>query len=137
MWPAAAGDMSIQGVSSLACFKDPSATVLPTPVAYPNGMQIHNAWHISWNSSDIKFLSPTPPALDCSQYIPTWVPGQSVAETSCSNPDDTSLYPAPVLWFLAVGIPLITVALIAACCTLCFRHRRKERKARESRAART
>jgi len=131
--------VSIENVVSPACFKAVSATTpapqttTSTDFGFPDGLRVHNAWHITWASSDRAALSPTPPLLTCTGgQIQTWVPGQPVDHYDCpDSPKDGIKISQGAIYFLAIGLPIIVVVLVAACCTCCFWRRCKERRARK------
>ena len=106
--------------------------------SFPSGMQIHNAYQISWDATDKPTLSPTPPDFDyeCSATLAKWVPGESVGALPCRNrTDDGKFGDGRLYMFLVVGIPVIAVALIAGCCGVYFRNRRKKVRGREERSS--
>jgi hypothetical protein len=131
-WPFES--LSIEGIISPACFKDLTAMMtLESTISAPSGLQVHNAWHISWASSDRSTLTPTPPALSYSESIKTWVPGETVAKTTCSDTYNGGVnYDVSLLFFLVIGLPIIALALLISCCTYCICARRKLRRARSS-----
>jgi hypothetical protein len=124
---------SIPGVRSPACFRDMSATAPPesSSVLFPNGMHVHNAWHIAWASSDRASLSPTPPVLDYHQSFSVWAPGEPVTSTgSCPDCDtDDGHFDGPLIVFLVIGLPVIGLALMISWCICCICHARKRRTA--------
>lgn len=155
-WPLS--QLSIESVASPACFKaigDATATTdelsastsaaLPTSsggsttsanhatTLFPEGVQIHNAWHISWASSDTSTLSPAPPDLSCSQFLATWVPGEATPSTACRNAEDHGSMGTSLFWFLVIGLPIIALVLVGSCCFFCFWQRHKRKAQRDAR----
>ncbi|KAK4031702.1 hypothetical protein C8A01DRAFT_51311 [Parachaetomium inaequale] len=131
-----------QGIDSEACLQN-LGTESGADMAPPStGLRAHNAWHISWASSDIPSLSPTPPALPCPSdrhvVIYSWTPGATVdpslssecnrhdGEPSGSNSDFTRL-----IWFALVGVPIIIVAIIATSVWVWYRRRRRRNREAE------
>ncbi|KAL1955659.1 hypothetical protein VTO42DRAFT_8204 [Malbranchea cinnamomea] len=123
---------------------DDSTTLTVTPagessgVPFTQGIQVHQAWHISWAESDTSTLTPSLPELTSSKLVPTWTPGQTIPpgmydRESGSNDGPRGL--GGVVWFLMIGIPIIGVVLIALAVWFCIRHRRAKREQRERRAA--
>ncbi|KFY14703.1 hypothetical protein V492_02461 [Pseudogymnoascus sp. VKM F-4246] len=109
-----------------------TASVTETLHPFPNGIQIHKAYHISWDETDKPTLSPTPPdfSYGCSATLDMWVPGESVDPLPCNNQtgDGGGVNKAAVTVFMMVGIPVIVVVLIATCCGYyCRKSRRKQR----------
>lgn len=138
---------SIEGVTSPACFSEinPSPSTINTPDSlstdFPQHVQVHNAYHISWQESDRVTLTPQPPELTCSPKlgIGTWTPGLPVESPSCPNSsddddDDDPLLPTAALFFLVVGLPVICIAALCFCCGACFYYKRKERRQKRERA---
>ncbi len=102
---------------------------------YPNGMQVHNAWRIAWADSERAALTPTPPALQCSAILRTWVPGDQVAEqANCEDSHNSGgvRWYDRLFWFLVAGLPVIAFVILVSCCCCLFWHRRKERHARRA-----
>lgn len=138
-------NLTTVGISSPACVSQigvpPSAAATVTkrdashssPTFCPDGVQVHKAYHITWEASDRSTLSPIPPDLSCSTIVPKWVPGQSLAyscPTYTNVPEHGSLPSAPVFFFLVVGLPLIAVTFFGACGGYCSYRIRKERRQR-------
>ncbi|KAK4158278.1 hypothetical protein C8A00DRAFT_28784 [Chaetomidium leptoderma] len=134
----------VQGIPPEACYQnlgtEPGADEPPS-----TGLRAHNAWHISWASSDIPSLSPTPPALPCpsdpSVMISSWTPGATVdpsLSSLCNRNNGESTWSssdAKSYVFVVVGLPLIAVAIIATWFG-CWCHRRARRhRAKLERAA--
>lgn len=125
-WPIQ--DLSVNGYSTPACFKDAYATSPPLDRLNPDGaITVHMPWHISWASSDRPMLTPTPPALDCGQRISKWIPGESIAQDSC-KPENREHQSTSLYFFLVIGLPVILLTLIAGCCAHCCIRRRKEKR---------
>ncbi|KAK3390747.1 hypothetical protein B0H63DRAFT_519961 [Podospora didyma] len=148
-WPTS--DLSISGIASPACFKNLGTTFLPgsspsspSSLLFPNGIQVHNAWHISWAASDTSSLSPPPPDLACgggARSLSTWIPGETVPplppnlntdvcqdmENNSGGGVDDTHQPTPMFLFMVVGLPLIFVAIILSVFVFCFRHRRRNK----------
>jgi hypothetical protein len=125
--------LSIQGIRSPACFLDAMATVPAESNLdlFPSGVQVHNAWHISWASSDRAALSPTPPALPCTERVHKWVPGETLAPKSCTDSDDDGVNINPKVFFVLVaGLPAFFFVSLISCCMICIYSRRKSRRAR-------
>jgi hypothetical protein len=147
--------LPINGISGTACFQDiadpGTTTASESPFSilaraqsaesrlYPNGLRVHNAWHISWEASDVVTLSPPPPRLPCpTSVLSTWVPGATVDPnllgSACdSNNDGTSHMSESetrVFWFLVIGLPIILLTLVATCFGVWCHRRRKARKAK-------
>jgi hypothetical protein len=103
-----------------------------TTRTFASGVQVHQAWHVSWAASDTNTLSPSLPDLTSSMLVPTWVPGQSIppgAYDRASKNDETALNGlGQVTLFLEIGIPLIAIALIAGCGWCCWARKRSRRR---------
>jgi hypothetical protein len=68
--------------------------------------------------------------------LATWVPGESVGALPCMNRTDGGGFSDGGLYvFLVAGIPVIVVALIAGCCGVHFRNRRRKMREREEQGA--
>ncbi|KAK4220701.1 hypothetical protein QBC38DRAFT_462306 [Podospora fimiseda] len=131
----------ISGSTSVpACFrsakgtsKKAKATATPGARTYafeeylPNGVQMHEAYHVLWESRDVSMLEPSPPKTLCEgRAMEKWVPGEKVPKC----PYDGAMQGwESVFWFLAVGLPLIIVFSCVGCCACCrWRNRRLKRK---------
>ncbi|KXG50062.1 uncharacterized protein PGRI_060290 [Penicillium griseofulvum] len=104
-----------------------------TTKVFTKGYMAHAAWEISWAASDIATMYPTPPSLDSDQYIPTWVPGQSLTPP----PEATHREHNPVAKenkFLQIGIPIIVIAAVAGCVWCCIAIKRADRREAPQRA---
>ena len=128
----------MNGVETLACFK--RATPLPNTrkldvLPDPTDVQVHNAYHISWQASDTATMTPQPPALTCQDPIKTWVPGSPVTTSACSTPVNDSNLPRGAGEFLSIGLPIIIVALLVGCFAWCCHSRQKGRKEERALAA--
>ncbi|EEU47095.1 uncharacterized protein NECHADRAFT_36784 [Fusarium vanettenii 77-13-4] len=95
----------------------------------PDGtLIIHQAWAITWASSDRTHLSPQPPTLTNNELIPSWKPPEFVPTTrpAQENPDTGQQYISnSAVWFLMVGLPIIVVFLFAGLCFWGIRRRRR------------
>lgn len=89
---------------------------------FTEGIQAHQAWHISWEASDTSTLTPSLPELTSSKLIPTWKPGETIEKGMYDQGDGErgGLQGInEVIYFLEIGLPLIfaiLVGLIAWCC---------------------
>lgn len=110
----------------------------PTHI-FTEGIIAHNAWHISWHKTDTPTLSPSLPELTSGKWIPTWVPGQTIAPGEYDRePEHRNENPGweHLVFFEMIGLPIIGVAVIACSiwgCIACRRARRKERMMLEKR----
>ncbi|PVH82685.1 hypothetical protein DL98DRAFT_586281 [Cadophora sp. DSE1049] len=116
------------GVSATPTRTTTTATTRPA-FPFPNGVQIHNAYHISWDATDTATLSPTPPNLvkyGCSPTLSVWVPGETVSSLPCSI-ENASGGGRNLALTLALGItlPIVFVALICTCICIHYRNKRK------------
>ncbi|KFY74702.1 hypothetical protein V499_05284 [Pseudogymnoascus sp. VKM F-103] len=106
----------------------------PHATPYPYGIQIHNAYQITWASSDRPTLSPTPPDFNygCSATLDVWVPGESVGALECNNRSDgEGAGRAGWMVFIMVGVPVIVVVFVASWCTYCYRSSKKKWRAED------
>ncbi|KAG2027134.1 hypothetical protein GB937_000872 [Aspergillus fischeri] len=104
-------------------------------VLFTDGIQVHQAWAISWAGSDTATMSPSLPLLTNSMIVPTWVPGEIIPPGRYDRGYEGSDMPGwePILRFIMIGVPIIGVALLAACVWCCiwrWRVRREERQQR-------
>lgn len=129
-------DVTLRSLDTMACISpigvEATAASSNSPVPFPNGMQIHNAYQISWDATDKATLSLTPPKFDdgCSATLDEWVPGASVGSLPCNNRSEAKSWNG-LLLFLEAGIPIIVVVLIASCGGFCFHKSRKRKRARD------
>lgn len=123
--------VSAIGVKAISSTTSATETLPP----FPNGIQIHNAYQISWDETDKPTLSPTPPDFShgCSATLSMWIPGKSIDPLPCNNNgfDGGGAKKGAGIAFIMIGIPVIVAALIATCCGFYFRNSRKKRRARE------
>lgn len=107
---------------------------------------VQNAWHISWQTTDVKHLTPSPPPWPCSDNYgyPTWVPTVSITpEPNCNDGQYVDHSFDALGRFLYIGLPIICVAVLLSCCACFYRAgrlggapRRRRMQARAKRAAR-
>jgi len=131
-------NLVVEGISPVACFQTIAADMQATATSAQDGLRVHNAWQISWASSDIASLSPPPPQLPCSTGIAlaSWVPGINPVPSAniCRNYIEENPEHGPAVngigvWFAVVGVPIIIVALLVTWLVLwCRRRRRHERE---------
>ncbi|CEL10865.1 hypothetical protein ASPCAL13973 [Aspergillus calidoustus] len=108
---------------------------------FPDGLRVHEAWHITWKASDVSILSPSPPDLgSCTSVaLATWVPGEPVDSDSLScrstnsgvshgSDSDTALFR-----FLVIGIPVIGVVVVGVGAVVCWRRRKKRKREHDMR----
>ncbi len=134
------------GPASTATDNEGWTTVTQTTVAPVTSVLAHNAWHIAWQTSDVKNLSPSPPPWPCSvnDGYPTWVPTQSITpEANCEDGRYVDHSWDALARFLYIGLPIIGAAVLSCCGTCCYRlgwcggkRRRQRRLARAERAMR-
>ncbi|OBT95626.1 hypothetical protein VE01_05911 [Pseudogymnoascus verrucosus] len=106
----------------------------PHATPYPYGIQIHNAYQITWASSDKPTLSPTPPDFSsgCSATLSKWVPGEPVGAMECNNRSDGGgAGRAGWMVFIMVGVPVIVVVFVASWCVYCYRSSKKKWRAED------
>ncbi|RHZ51745.1 hypothetical protein CDV55_103487 [Aspergillus turcosus] len=104
-------------------------------VLFTAGIQVHQAWAVSWSGSDTATLSPSLPTLTNSMVVPTWVPGEIIPPGKWDRGHDGSDMGnwQPLVHFIMIGVPIIGVAILALgiwCCIRCRRARREERRQR-------
>lgn len=95
---------------------------------------IHTPYHITWQSSDIKTLSPAPPTSVCAKgpALATWVPGTEPVKPLCYTESPKPV--RPLVIYLAVDVPIISIALICGwwwCCCRRPQHAKNKRTARQ------
>ncbi|KAK4034124.1 hypothetical protein C8A01DRAFT_19032 [Parachaetomium inaequale] len=125
----------LEGLSSSACFQTvwPTGTTTTTTSRH-DSIHLHNAWHISWASSDIPSLSPAPPQLGCTTGVAifSWVPGAKVDSMAdmCSRGEEHPNFDG--LPFLMIGLPIIVIVIAASCFGMCcyYSHRPPRRDER-------
>ncbi len=132
-------DFPIQGIPPEACFQK-----LGTDERDPTGLRAHIPWSISWDTSDISSLSPTPPPLPCPSapniVIPAWTPGATVNPSLsdfCINNDGVSHWSSSdtaLMGFAMAGVPAIVVTMVATCCGCIFYYRARERREKAERS---
>jgi hypothetical protein len=107
-----------QGISYEACFQNRGTEAYGPST----GMRVHNAWHISWATTDLSSLSPTPPTVPCptnpSVVIPSWTPGATIDPSlsgNCNQGDVQEHWSESAtreFEFLVYGMPVIGLVLI-------------------------
>jgi hypothetical protein len=72
-------------------------------------------------------------------WVPTWTPGEVIPNGKydhSENGDNVNYFlPASLYLFVAIGIPLISAALIGSCVFCCVRSCRKKKRAERAAAA--
>ncbi|QKD52242.2 uncharacterized protein FOBCDRAFT_238543 [Fusarium oxysporum Fo47] len=83
--------------------------------AMDDTFMVHQAWEISWGSSERSDLTPMPLTRPTESF------DQSQGYISTS-----------AVWFLMVGLPIIVFLMIVGCCWVCIRRRIRERRVRRA-----
>lgn len=96
--------------------------------SFTHGTQVHQAWHISWASSDELPLSV--PELTSSKWVPTWVPGETIPPGKYDLENDMVSQQSwnRLTWFAVIGVPLIFLTLVGLCVLYCIRYKRTKRR---------
>ncbi|KAJ5118193.1 hypothetical protein N7448_009905 [Penicillium atrosanguineum] len=108
----------------------PLASHTNTMGTFTEGMIVHRAWHVSWAESDLASMSPSLPPLTSGKYLATWEPGQIITDGAYDhhNGDNSGVRGwRSVLYFAAIGVPLIFLAFITCGGWLLCRKRIKRR----------
>ncbi|SCO84546.1 uncharacterized protein FRV6_08673 [Fusarium oxysporum] len=116
---------TIAMLSGLSNYQDSSAM--------DGTFMVHQAWAISWGSSERSDLTPMPLTLTDGERVSSWKPGETLPEDSrpTESFDQSQGYiSSSAVWFLMVGIPIIVFVLIAGCCWVCIRRRIREGRIR-------
>ncbi|KAF7532161.1 hypothetical protein G7054_g8177 [Neopestalotiopsis clavispora] len=130
---------TIEGISTHACFKDieESTTAATSQTPFPDGLSVHNAWHISWKFDDVRFLSPTPPLLHYTEVqLSSWVPGSTVDPDFLAGPCPNDCktcsveYQTRVFWATSVALPIVIFVLLITCTVVYVRRRRRRKRAK-------
>ncbi|KAK7959561.1 uncharacterized protein PG986_004415 [Apiospora aurea] len=104
---------------------------------FPEGIQMHNPYKISWQATDMSTLSPTPPTLTCSGGLYSWDPGEAAEPQHCNDNEGghTRTSDAVGFWFGACGARIIVAVLLGACVGWWRHHVRRDRKEEKARRA--
>jgi len=105
----------------------------------PTDVLAHNAYRVSWQTSDTATLSPQPPAITCAEGISVWVPGSAATSTPCPTYYNDTNISSAANSFITIGLPIVVVVLILACAGCIFHGYQKgkgEQGTRTARAAR-
>lgn len=116
---------TIAMLSGLSNYQDSSAM--------DGTFMVHQAWEISWGSSERSDLTPMPLTLTDGERVSSWKPGETLPDDSrpTESFDQSQGYiSSSAVWFLMVGIPIIVFVLIAGCCWVCIRRRIREGRIR-------
>lgn len=102
---------------------------------------VQYAWALTWSSSDIPNLTPQPPSITNSMFVPTWTPGEVIPpgkydRESPNGPNRNYFLPEGAQWFLMIGMPIIGALMIGSCVFCCVRSSKKKKRERAARAAR-
>ncbi|EGU83480.1 hypothetical protein FOXB_05999 [Fusarium oxysporum f. sp. conglutinans Fo5176] len=92
---------------------------------------VHQAWAISWGSSERSDLTPMPLTLTDGERVSHWKPGETLPDDSrpTESFDQSQGYiSSSAVWFLMVGLPIIVFLMIVGCCWVCIRRRIRERR---------
>ncbi|CAI6087199.1 unnamed protein product [Clonostachys chloroleuca] len=103
---------------------------------------IHNAWHISWDPTDVVSLTPSPPTPRCSTSdILRWVPGESLGNNSsvlgseCQKQESGNTAGWGLYIFLVAGLPTIFGLALIGCCVCAVRSNSTQRRRQTERVA--
>ena len=130
--------VTLPGLTNGACYglpKTAMTTIEPYLHWTHDNIQVHNAYHITWQESDIPSLTPQPPKL-CGEGIATWVPGGDPDESdSCSPHSGDSSDPtshdgmdATAYYCLVTIIPGIVGCIILYTIVMCVHYSAKEKQ---------
>ncbi|KAK1758097.1 hypothetical protein QBC47DRAFT_458289 [Echria macrotheca] len=107
---------------------------------YPAGIALHDPYLIEWHTTDLPSLSPAPPSpLPCDATLATWTPGSPVPTLNCSSSFESDLHShgsewgpgtTAVIWFCAIGLPLLFFFAVLACVGCYCRSKVRERDER-------
>ncbi|TVY72046.1 hypothetical protein Focb16_v012814 [Fusarium oxysporum f. sp. cubense] len=96
---------------------------------------VHQAWEISWGSSERSDLTPMPLTLTDGERVSYWKPGETLPDDSrpTESFDQSQGYiSTSAVWFLMVGLPIIVFLMIVGCCWVCIRRRIRERRVKRA-----
>ncbi|EXA01899.1 hypothetical protein FOWG_01614 [Fusarium oxysporum f. sp. lycopersici MN25] len=87
--------------------------------AMDDTFMVHQAWEISWGSSERSDLTPMPLTLTDGERVSSWKPGETLPDDSrpTESFDQSQGYiSTSAVWFLMVGLPIIVFLMIVGCC---------------------
>jgi hypothetical protein len=96
---------------------------------------VHQAWAVSWVSSERSDMTPMPLTLTDGERVSHWKPGETLPDDSrpTERYDQSQGYiSTSAVWFLMIGLPIIVFLMIVGCCWVCIRRRIRERRARRA-----
>ena len=132
---------TLDNVETPGCYKQATSPTGPTyPEYFPTttDVMVHNAYRISWDSSDTASMTPQPPDLTCGTMM-TWVPGSPATSSPCPTHYNDSPPGYGAIGFLQIGLPIIIIfgiAFLGGCCCYYPYKEREEKRMQERRAAR-
>ncbi|KAF4949821.1 hypothetical protein FGADI_8618 [Fusarium gaditjirri] len=80
---------------------------------------VHQAWEISWGSSERTAMTPMPLTLTDGERVSHWKPGETLPDDShpTKSFDQSQGYiSSSAVWFLMAGLPIIVFLMIVGCC---------------------
>lgn len=128
------GSYITPGQTTITAAPDPAAGATETATFSDRSIVMYRAqWVVGWADSDRSTLSPKPPTIAVStNIIQSWVPGEPANETA-PLPEDyyyrKSHHWTSEKYFIAIGIPLIALAVCVGCWVVfCCCHKRKAKR---------
>ncbi|KAL0935687.1 uncharacterized protein CTRU02_210278 [Colletotrichum truncatum] len=92
---------------------------------------VHEAWVVTWKRTDTPTLTPKLPTLTNYMTVPTWTPGEKIPDGKydATKSGSGNQYPSQsLIFFITIGIPLISATLIGSCVWCCVRECKKQRR---------
>ncbi|KAH8659816.1 hypothetical protein BX600DRAFT_551376 [Xylariales sp. PMI_506] len=115
-------ETAVRDVTTISTIRSDVHVTQVEPQFPTGGFRVHTAWHISWGPSDTATLTPSPPPLPscATSALSIWVPGASVNSSLLGSPcssveEHWSSSQTSGFLFMAIGIPIIVLALLCGC----------------------
>lgn len=104
---------------------------------FTQGIQMHQAWRVTWAASDTSTLSPSLPWLTSSMFVPSWIPGEEIPRGLYDqNGSYNDMRGFQGLLIVVIAVPLVFATLIPVCIWRCVRHKRLKWREKEWRRGR-
>ncbi|RBA17438.1 hypothetical protein FPRO05_02162 [Fusarium proliferatum] len=123
-------DTTTTALSGLSGYLDASAL--------DGTFMVHQAWAVSWVSSERSDLTPMPLTLTDGERVSHWKPGETLPGDSRPTErfDQSQGYiSTSAVWFLMIGLPIIVFLMIVGCCWVCIRRKIRDRRTRRTAVA--
>ncbi|SCO43677.1 uncharacterized protein FFNC_09306 [Fusarium fujikuroi] len=131
----------VQATTSMTQDDDTTTTALSGLSGYQDAsaldgtFMVHQAWAVSWVSSERSDLTPMPLTLTDGERVSHWKPGETLPDDSRPTErfdQSQGNISTSAVWFLMIGLPIILFLMIVGCCWVCIRRKIRDRRVRRA-----